>query len=80
VWRVARTVSYNGGKSFQRPGTISGIVRRGPLCAGLDCTGGSRDLLDFLSATLTPNGRVYYAYASDLGGVRTHVAIEDLRH
>lgn len=77
-WRVTRAVSGDGGRTFGRPATLSAVVRRGALCAGLDCAGGSRDLLDFLSAVLTSHGEVYYAYASDVTGVRTHVAVETL--
>ena len=70
VWYLYVAVTYDGGQSWQTVNaTPNDPVQRGTICTGgLGCTGGDRNLLDFIDATIDITGRILVAYADGCVG------------
>lgn len=66
IWHLYVAMTYNGGQSWTLINvTGDDPVQRGPICMyGVACAGqGTRNLLDFIDATLDREGRVLVAFA-----------------
>ena len=70
VWYLYVAVTYDGGRSWLTVNaTPNDPVQRGTICSGgLGCTGGDRNLLDFIDTTVDTEGRVLVAYADGCMG------------
>jgi hypothetical protein len=70
VWYLYVAVTYDGGQSWTTVNaTRKDPVQRGTICSGgLGCTGGDRNLLDFIDATVDAAGRVLVGYADGCTG------------
>src|SRR4051812_6464479 len=63
VWYLFVSYTYDGGQTWQTVQASTEPVQRGEIDAGGTFTGGQRNLLDFMDASLTKDGRVVVAYA-----------------
>ena len=64
VWYLYVSFSYDGGRTWRTVRATPTPVQRGYLCSGgTSCLAG-RNLLDFMDASLTPDGRVVVGYAN----------------
>ncbi|HYX41248.1 MAG TPA: sialidase family protein [Pyrinomonadaceae bacterium] len=70
VWYLYVAFTYDGGRSWLTVNaTPNDPVQRGTICSGgLGCTGGDRNLLDFIDTTIDAEGRVLVAYADGCTG------------
>ena len=64
IWHLYVASTFDGGASW-RPPTPRGPtpVQRGSICTGGTTCGNDRNLLDFIDATVDPQGRVLMGYA-----------------
>ncbi|MDQ1706100.1 MAG: hypothetical protein QOF18_2466 [Frankiaceae bacterium] len=63
VWYLFVSYTYDGGKTWQTVQATPEPVQRGEIDSGGTTTGGQRNLLDFMDASVTKDGRVVVAYA-----------------
>jgi hypothetical protein len=63
VWYLFVSYTYDGGKTWQTVQATPEPVQRGEIDAGGTTTSGQRNLLDFMDASVTKDGRVVVAYA-----------------
>jgi hypothetical protein len=63
VWYLYVSYTYDGGATWQTVQATPDPVQRGEIDAGGTTTSGQRNLLDFMDASLTKDGRVLVAYA-----------------
>ena len=63
VWYLYVSYTYDGGATWQTVQASPEPVQRGEIDAGGTTTSGQRNLLDFMDASLTKDGRVVVAYA-----------------
>ena len=68
IWNLYVSTSYDGGKTFTTTKVTSTPVQRGEIDGGGTTTLGQRNLLDFMDASLTADGRVVVAYADGCNG------------
>jgi hypothetical protein len=70
VWYLYISTTYDGGKTWiTTNATPNDPVQRGTICSGgLGCTGGDRNLLDFIDAAVDKDGRILVAYADGCVG------------
>jgi hypothetical protein len=62
-WYLYVSFTYDGGATWQTQKVTSDPVQIGEIDAGGTTTSGQRNLLDFMDASLTKDGRVVVAYA-----------------
>ena len=62
-WYLYVSTTYDGGKTWQTTKATTDPVQIGEIDAGGTTTGGQRNLLDFMDASLTKDGRVVVGYA-----------------
>jgi hypothetical protein len=64
VWYLYISETFDGGKTWTTVNaTPNDPVQRGTICSkGLDCTNGTRNLLDFNGSDVDKQGRFYVAY------------------
>ena len=62
-WYLYVSTTYDGGQTWQTVRATSDPVQIGEIDAGGTTTGGQRNLLDFMDASLTKEGRVVVGYA-----------------
>ncbi|MDQ3907659.1 MAG: glycoside hydrolase, partial [Acidobacteriota bacterium] len=82
VWHLYVATTYDGGNSWiTTDATPNDPVQLGTICAGgISCSGGDRNLLDFIDATVDSQGRTLVGYADGCigctspGGSRAHLA------
>lgn len=73
AWRMYVTFVEDGLSAQPRAstGVVNGtqdLQQRGTICtSGIACVGGNRNLLDFIDADVTPDGRVVVTYADSCG-------------
>jgi hypothetical protein len=69
-WHLYVAHTYDGGRSWVTSDvTPDDPVQRGPICSGGTLCGSTRNLLDFMDATIDAEGRVLVGYADGcLGG------------
>lgn len=73
-WFETYQESTDGGSTFSAPQTVDPTpVKTGPICTGGTSCSANRELLDFQTVTIDPNGLADLAYARVLpgGGVQT---------
>ena len=63
VWYLYVSYTYDGGATWYTVQADPNPVQRGEIDAGGTTTSGQRNLLDFMDASLTKDGRVLVAYA-----------------
>jgi len=63
VWNLYVSYTYDGGATWQTVQVTTNPVQIGEIDAGGTTTSGQRNLLDFMDASLTKDGRVVVAYA-----------------
>lgn len=63
VWNLYISFTYDGGATWQTVQATTNPVQIGEIDAGGTNTTGQRNLLDFMDASLTKDGRVVVAYA-----------------
>ncbi len=64
VWQLYVASTFDGGKSWKTVNaTGTDPVQRGSVCTGGTTCGSDRNLLDFIDATIDPQGRVLVGYA-----------------
>jgi hypothetical protein len=63
VWYLYVSYTYDNGATWTTYQATPEPVQRGEIDAGGTTTGGQRNLLDFMDASLTKDGRVVVAYA-----------------
>ncbi|MDX6217720.1 MAG: hypothetical protein QOG99_3304 [Frankiales bacterium] len=63
VWDLYVSYTYDGGTTWSTVKATTDPVQRGWMCAGGTSCGSGRNLLDFLDANLTKDGRVVVGYA-----------------
>lgn len=64
VWHLYVASTYDGGKTWKTSdATPQDPVQRGSICTGGTTCGNDRNLLDFIDATVDPQGRVLVGYA-----------------
>ncbi|MDQ1696725.1 MAG: hypothetical protein QOJ03_2078 [Frankiaceae bacterium] len=63
VWYLFVSYTYDGGTTWQTVQATPEPVQRGEIDSGGTTTGGQRNLLDFMDASITKDGRVVVAYA-----------------
>jgi fibronectin type 3 domain-containing protein len=63
VWYLFVSYTYDGGQTWQTVQASPDPVQRGEIDAGGTTTSGQRNLLDFMDASLTKDGRVVVGYA-----------------
>ena len=64
VWQLYVASTYDGGKTWKTSNaTGTDPVQRGSICVGGTTCGDDRNLLDFIDATIDPQGRVLVGYA-----------------
>jgi len=63
VWNLYISFTYDGGATWQTVQATTNPVQIGEIDAGGTTTGGQRNLLDFMDASLTKDGRVVVGYA-----------------
>jgi hypothetical protein len=63
VWDLFVSYSYDGGTTWSTVKATADPVQRGWMCASGTTCGGGRNLLDFMDANLTTDGRVVVGYA-----------------
>ena len=63
VWYLYVSYTYDGGQTWQTVQASPDPVQRGEIDAGGTTTSGQRNLLDFMDASLTKDGRVLVGYA-----------------
>lgn len=64
VWQLYVASTLDGGKTWKTSdATGADPVQRGSICTGGTTCGNDRNLLDFIDATLDPQGRVLVGYA-----------------
>ena len=62
-WNLYVSYTYDGGQTWQTTQATTDPVQIGEIDAGGTTTGGQRNLLDFMDASLTKDGRVVVGYA-----------------
>jgi hypothetical protein len=62
-WNLYVSSTFDGGKTWQTVQATTDPVQIGEIDAGGTTTGGQRNLLDFMDASLTKEGRIVVAYA-----------------
>jgi PKD repeat protein len=77
TWYLILATTMDGGKNWSvQNATPNDPVQRGSLCTlGINCTGDTRNLLDFFDATIDKQGRVLIGY--DDGCVTTGCVLGD---
>lgn len=69
VWNLFVSTSYNGGATWTTTQvSTNGPVQRGSISDSGAASTGQRNLLDFIDAQVTPDGRVVVAYADGCNG------------
>jgi hypothetical protein len=63
TWYLYVSYTYDGGANWQTVQATPDPVQIGEIDAGGTTTGGQRNLLDFMDASVTKDGRVVVAYA-----------------
>jgi hypothetical protein len=64
VWHLYVATTIDGGRSWRTvDATPTDPVQRGSICTGGTTCGNDRNLLDFMGATVDPQGRVLVGYA-----------------
>lgn len=63
IWNLYISFTYDGGATWQTVQATTNPVQIGEIDAGGTTTGGQRNLLDFMDASLTKDGRVVVGYA-----------------
>jgi hypothetical protein len=63
VWDLYVSYTYDGGTTWSTVKATTDPVQRGYLCAGGTSCSAGRNLLDFMDANLTKDGRVVVGYA-----------------
>jgi hypothetical protein len=63
TWYLYVSYTYDGGATWQTVQATPDPVQIGEIDAGGTTTGGQRNLLDFMDASVTKDGRVVVAYA-----------------
>jgi hypothetical protein len=63
VWYLFVSYTYDGGATWQTVQATPDPVQRGEIDAGGTTTNGQRNLLDFMDASVTKDGRVVVGYA-----------------
>lgn len=63
IWYLFVSTTYDGGQTWHTVQATPDPVQRGEIDAGGTTTSGQRNLLDFMDASLTKDGRVVVAYA-----------------
>lgn len=63
IWYLFVSTTYDGGKTWKTVQATPDPVQRGEIDAGGTTTSGQRNLLDFMDASLTKDGRVIVGYA-----------------
>ncbi|MCU1594389.1 MAG: hypothetical protein JWO12_1781 [Frankiales bacterium] len=68
VWDLYVSYTYDGGTSWSTVKASADPVQRGWMCASGTTCGSGRNLLDFMDANLTKDGRVVVGYADGCVG------------
>ena len=68
VWDLYVSYSYDGGTTWSTVKATTDPVQRGWMCASGTTCGSGRNLLDFMDANLTKDGRVVVGYADGCVG------------
>lgn len=68
VWDLYVSYTYDGGKTWSTVKATTDPVQRGYLCAGGTTCAAGRNLLDFMDAGTTKDGRVVVGYADGCTG------------
>ncbi len=68
IWNLFVSTSYDGGVTWTTTKVTTTPVQRGEIDGGGTTTLGQRNLLDFMDASVTPDGRVVVAYADGCNG------------
>ena len=68
VWNLFVSTSYDAGRTWTTSKVTSTPVQRGEIDGGGTTTTGQRNLLDFMDASLTADGRVVVGYATGCNG------------
>jgi hypothetical protein len=77
-WYLYVSTTYDGGQTWQTVRATPDPVQIGEIDAGGTTTGGQRNLLDFMDASLTKEGRVVVGYADGcLAGCDTVAESQD---
>ena len=63
VWDLYVSYTYDGGKTWTTVKATADPVQRGYICAGGTACAAGRNLLDFMDANMTKDGRVVVGYA-----------------
>jgi hypothetical protein len=63
VWDLYVSYTYDGGTTWSTVKATTDPVQRGWMCAGGTSCGSGRNLLDFMDANVTKDGRVVVGYA-----------------